>query len=323
MKNLTLSISIIILLFFASCKGKILNPTEADRSMKILNSNLVNLLSTGSEKPEFKAIAFLLNLENSPLPISKKTSTSKPDTSAYKFEKMTGIYTWNPETKEFDKSVNAETIALHFPENNSGHNNANLILKQYQSEAYSSRPDLPTLIDAAIRINDRQIATIKHEANITNNLPENIHTTIKGTDYEMAMMLKRTQMNTNGTLNINLYLKTKGYKVISGNTDAKIEYSRHGYFFKTINLNLELIDHYVTGNINYAAIDPTSADYIDSFNSNADIRLFEGRDQVGIIVLNKTNDGELLDYFIRFSNGDEKLLSEYLPVLKNLLNLKY
>lgn len=323
MKNLTICFSLIIFLILASCKGKILSPAEADRSMKILNSNLVNLLTTGSEKPEFKALAFLLNLENSPLPIYKKTNSTKPDTSIYKFEKMTGSYNWNANSEEFDKFGDAQMIDLHFPIDNSASNNANLILNQYESQTYSSRPKLPTLIDATIGIDGKEVATIRHNANITNNLPENIHTIITGPDYETAFKLRRTQFNKEGNLNLDFYLKTKGFEVISGKVVARIEYSRQGYFFKTISFYLKLIDHHVTGEINYSAIDPTSADYVGSFNSNSDIKLFEGRKQVGIVVLNKTNNNELLDYFIRFSNDDEILLSDYLPVLKKLLDLKY
>ena len=122
---------------------------------------------------------------------------------------------------------------------------------------------------------------------------------------------------------IDLFLKTKGFEVISGHVDAEIEYSRQGYFFKTIDFYLKLQDHHVTGKIKYSEINPTAADYIDSFNSNSSIILSEGKNQVGKIVLNKTDNKELLDYYIRFSDGSKTLLSTYIPVLKKLLNLKY
>lgn len=310
-------------LMLVSCKGKILDPGEADRSMKILNGNLMNLLTTGSEKTEYQAMVFLFNLEDSPLPFYKTTNPVAPDTLKYNFNKNKGTYIWDPDSKAFKRSENAELISLNFPSGNFEVNNLWLELSQYESQAYSSRPDLPTRIDAVIRSDDHQITSIGHTANIANNLPENISTLIKGLDYEAGVELKRTQIRKEGKLKIDIYLKSKGFEVISGNLDAEIEYSRQGYFFKTINFYLKLIDHHVTGKINYAEIDPTAADYINSFNSNSSIILYEGNNQVGEIVLNKTDNKELLDYFIRFSDGNETLLSNYIPVLKKLLNLKY
>lgn len=105
--------------------------------------------------------------------------------------------------------------------------------------------------------------------------------------------------------------------------DSQIEYGKRSYFFKTIRFNLKLIDHTISGKINYSAIDPMASDYVGSFNSNSDILIKEGQKVVGKIILNKTNNSELLDYFVRFSNGREIALCEYIPALKNLLNLKY
>jgi len=323
MKNYYLSLLLLLILLISACSHKQLTPGEADRSMKILNSNLVNLLTTGSEKPEYQALAFILSLAESPLPIHKTTNSTSPDTSKYKFEDNKGIYLWDADEKAFKKSKDANIISLHLPSGTSGTNDIWFDVSKYKSQAYSSRPDLPVLIDAAIRSEEQQIVSIKHTANITNNLPENISTLIKGLDYEAGFNLKRTQIKEAGSLKIDLYLKVKSFEVISGNVDAQIEYSRHGYFFKTINFFLKLQDHHVIGELNYAKINPTANDYIDSFNSNASIILYEGNNLVGKIVLNKTDNKELLDYFVRFSDGEERLLSTYIPVLKKVLNLKY
>jgi hypothetical protein len=323
MKILLSVISLIIIVVLPSCKGKQLSPEEADRSMKILNGNLINLLTTGSEKPEFKVIQFLLNQNISPLPLHKATKSTRPDSLNYNFDSNKGIYQWDSALNQFIKTETDSIISLHFPEERSGVSNVDFYLNRYESQSYSSRPPLPVLADAAIEINKKVITSLKHSANITNNLPENISTKIIGLDYEAGLELHRTQIKKKGTLKIDILLKTKGFEIISGKADAQIEYSRQGYFFKTIDFRLKLMDHHVIGTINYGAIDPTSADYIHSFNSNSSIVLYEGNNEVGKIVINKTENKDLLDYFIRFSNGDETLLSYYIPALKKLLNLKY
>lgn len=314
-----------VLTFFIlnACKSKQLNQAEADRSMKVLNGNLINLMSSGSEKPEFKALSFLVNQTSTPLPFTKRENPTQPDTVIFRLKERKGIYHWNPEQKTFNRSGNSEIVSLYFPEEKSDTNSLCLNLEKYQSQAYSSRPDFPTEVEATLKMNNQKIASISHKAHILNNLPEYISTKIDGIDYQATLRLRRTQLNKDGKLLIDFFLKSKGFQVISGKMDAEIEYSRQGYFFKTINFRLKLIDHEIIGKINYSAINPTSADYVGSFNSNTSIVIFEGRNKVGNIVLNKTNNNELLDYFVRFSNGKEILISEYIPALKKMLNLKY
>jgi len=323
MKNLLFYNLLIITLILNACKNRVLDPVEADRSMKVLNSNLINLLSTGSDKQEYRALRFLLGQTSTPLPFVKKINPTQPDTTVYSLDKEKGVYQWNSALKMFEKLENSEIVSLRFPTEKSEKNIACFDLNKFQSQAYSSRPDFPTEIEASLKIGEVEIVSIRHNARITNNLPEHISTLIKGTDYQAGLELNRTQLNKEGKLSIDIFLRTKGIEIISGKIDAQIEYSRHSYFLKIINFDLKLIDHMVKGKINYSAVDPTSADYISSFNSNSSIVIFEGRNQVGKIVLNKTNNSELLDYFIRFQNGNELLLSQYLPILKNLLNLKY
>jgi len=322
MKNIFIYFFLIFILILSACNSKQLNPAEADRSMKILNGNLVNLLSTGSEKPEFKAISFLLNQISTPLPFVKKGSPTQPEIP-FNFDEKKGEYQWNSLLKTFEKSGDSDHISLLFPAEKSDKNNIRFDLNNYQSQAFSSRPAFPIEIDAILKADDQEIATIRHTARISNNLPEQISSKVKATDYELSLELKRTQLNKVGKLLIDIDLKTKGITVIAAKVDAQIEYSRQGFFFKTINFRLKLIDHTVKGEINYAAIDPTSADYISSFNSNSSILVYEGRNLVGNVVLNKTENGELLDYFIQFQNKDEILLSQYIPMLKKLLDLKY
>lgn len=316
-------LALLIAFLLNACSDKQLSPAEADRSMKILNGNIVNLLTAGSEKPEYKIISFLMNQASTPLPFVKKTGTTQPDTAIYRFAPNCGEYHWNPTAHAFEKTKNSSTVSLIFPSEKSDKNNVRLDLIQYKSQAYSSRPDLPTEIDAKITMDNETIVEILHHAVISNNLPEKISSLVKGTDYETGVELYRTQHGKEGKLNFDIFLKTKGFEVVKIHVDAQIEYSRQGYFFKFIAFDLKLIDHQVTGEIDYSAIDPTSSDYIHSFNSNSSIIVSEGRHQVGTIVLNKTENQELLDYFIKFSDGEEILLSHYIPALNKLLNLKY
>lgn len=323
MKNFRLSLLSVLLVFLFSCSSRQLSPEEADRSMKMLNGNLVSLFSAGQEKPEFKALKFLFSQTTCPLPFVVKSNPTAPDTGKFVFANKKGIYTWDSGLKIFRKTGSSEIITILFPDEKSDRNDMHLNLSDYQSQAYSSRPDFPVLTDAEILRDGELLATITHKANIKNNLPENISTLVTGKDYKVRFQLHRTRLDKVGKLFADFRLKTGPAEPISGELEAGIEYSRQGYFFKTIRFELKLIDHLLKGDINYSAIDPTSSDYAGSFNSNSKIILMEGSRKVGDVVLDKTNNGELLDYFIRFSNHEKVLLSEYMPFLNKLLNLKY
>ena len=174
-----------------------------------------------------------------------------------------------------------------------------------------------------LKTGGKVLASIHHRATIADQLPETVSSEIDGSDYTIRFDLNRTRSSKTGNLTIDFSFKTKGVRVVSGTMDADIEYGRKGYFFRFIQFSMKLIDHQIDGHINYSAIDPTATDYIRSFNSNSEIIIREGRNKVGKIVLNKVENNELLDYFVLFSGGKEILLSEYIPVLKKLLNLKY
>jgi hypothetical protein len=87
---------------------------------------------------------------------------------------------------------------------------------------------------------------------------------------------------------------------------------------------MNLFNHLIKGHIVYSKIDPMAREYVESFNANSDIQIFEmpGNHLVGNLILGKTHEKELLDYFIRFNDGSEVLVSEYLPFLDKLLNMK-
>lgn len=312
----------LIIFVAASCSRTQLSPEEADRSMKVLNSNLMNLLTSGSEKPDYKAIAFLLSQTNVPLPFVRKPNPTALDTAVYRITTYRGIYNWNPKSKTFSKDQTSDEVVLNFPLETST-NDASLILSKYRSMPYSSRPDFPVKLEAVLKTGGKVLASIHHRATIADQLPETVSSEIDGSDYTIRFDLNRTRSSKTGNLTIDFSFKTKGIRVISGTMDADIEYGRKGYFFRFIQFSMKLIDHQIDGHINYSAIDPTATDYIRSFNSNSEIIIREGRNKVGKIVLNKVENNELLDYFVLFSGGKEILLSEYIPVLKKLLNLKY
>lgn len=312
---------IVFLLLGAVSCGRTYREEEADRSMKVLNSDWVNFFSQASEKPEMKAIAFLWDQSSAPLPFPQEKFTVGKAYQPYDFEASKGIYVWDEQT--FVRQADTSLVIFRFEPDTGGVYRSAFILSDFSVAPVGSRPDFPVEMAAMLQVNGAGPLTINHQATVEEHLPLHITTELRGPDYDLKLKLNRTREQDAGTLRFTLRMDAGSQEIFSFDLDAAIGYSRQGYFFNQIYFDSRMFRHSVTGKIDYAQIDPTGADYAGSFNRHSQITLFEGRHKVGDIVLAKTADGELLDYFIRFSSGEEKLLSDYLPFLKKILNLKY
>ena len=314
---------IIALLIFSDCTSQ-LNREEADRSLKVLNSNLVNFVTLSSEKPEIQALWFLLNNPSSPLTLAQKRNFFVRDTIPELSGKAKGVFHYNTEKKLFEKaSTSAQTILI-FPSDGKAGTDARFVLSEFESQDCKTRPEFPVKISAAMFIEDTEKLTIDHSASIENNLPKKISSLIIGDDYKVNLDLARTREGNAGTFDFNIYFKAKGFTVCSAVIDAKIEYSRQGYYFRYFDFRIKLFEHEIIGKLDYSKIDPTASNYADLFNRYSTIELFENNgNKVGNIILGKSENEELLDYFVKFDNGDEVLLSTYVPLLNKILDYKY
>jgi len=225
MKYSQLLTFLILSILIGACSTNKLNPVEADRSMKILNGNMVNLFTVGSEKPEYQALSFLMDQITSPLPYVRRANPNQAK-KPYSFEDNKGVYRWNTSINAFEKTAWGEKINLFFP---SGEKEFHLELTKFQSQSFSSRPDFPTNIEGFLLNSEQKILNIRHRATISNNLPESITTEIRGTDYTIELKLNRTQQGNDGKLLIDINLKTKGEKVLAANINALIENMSYGY----------------------------------------------------------------------------------------------
>lgn len=312
-----------VLLVFSGCIRQ-LNREEADRSLKVLNSNLVNFITLSSEKPEIKALWFLLNEPSSPLTLVQKRNFLKRDTITNIQEKSKGIFQFNIENHLFEKTDSSDQTILIFPSDGKNGEEARFVLSEFESQDCKTRPEFPVKIVASMFINDNEKLTINHRAVIEDNLPLESSSLISGDDYKVTIDLARTRMDKAGTLDLDVYFKAKGFTICSATIDAKIEYSRQGYYFRFFDFRVKLFEHEIIGKLDYSKIDPTASDYVDLFNRYSSMELFENNgNKVGNIILGKSVNSELLDYYIQFENGDKVLVSEYIPLLSKILDYKY
>ncbi len=318
----------ILILIIASVVGCVrsYDQTEAIRSLKVLNTDLTNLFLAANELPETEALRFLWDQPTAPIPFpNEKFSYDKPYLS-YSFETTKGVYTWDSISNSFIRESDYPEVSVLF--SGQSFNEANFRISEFESLALSSRPEFPVLMEAVMIIDKQQKLRISHTASIADELPLTINTKISGTNYEFTESFNRTRIRDEegdkGTISSQFIMSYDKDQIIDFSLQSTICYSTMGFYFDKIDFDIQLFGHTISGKIDYGMIDPTAEDYAKSFNRNSSIEIFEGplRRKVGRIILASVKDGELLDYHIRFSNNKEELLSDYLPIINKILNIK-
>jgi hypothetical protein len=321
--RLQLLLSVLFLLFLlVSCHRKNYSRDEAIRSLKVLNSDFVNLFAKTNEMEEMAALKFIWDHDNMPLPFPPEKFAEDKPWNPFNYESSKGVYTWDSLRKVFSKTGKSNMVRILFSTGNLPE--GEFLLTDYVDTTLSSRPDFPLKLDALLNLKGEKRLDIRHSAEVADDLPLRIKTEVETKDSKLAFTLHRTRNKDNGDLKVNFNLENRGHRFIDTGVDALIGYSSMGYYFNDIHFEMHLFNHLIKGHILYSKIDPTAGEYAESFNANSDIQIFEmpGNHLVGNLVLGKTHNGELLDYFIRFTNGSKIPVSEYLPFLDKLLNMK-
>ncbi len=298
------------------------NKEEAVRSLKVLNSDLTQFFMESEELPEMEVFSMLWSDSTTPLPFPNEKFTFAQPYREYDFQSSKGEYHQDSIQQKFIRVDDHESVAIKV--STSRHKECLFELVDYKTEEISSRPSFPVIAKANLFADSQLLLSISHEAQIVDDLPLFINTLIEGINYDLNFDFNRTRIGNHGTIIAKSSMKFEEQEIIDLEFDSEIGYSTMGYFFEKINFRLAMFHHLITAKINYDLIDPTSSDYIKSFNQNSKIEIFErpyGK-KVGNIRLGSTHNGELSDYFIEFGNGDTALLSEYIPGLQKILNVK-
>lgn len=310
-----------VLLLFYSCTSGSMNKEDAERSLKVLNSDLVNFGNSMAESTEMKVWAFLLENREAPIPFYKN-SNSFISVKNFRFEEMNGIYKWNSLDKKFDLTGRSEQIII-LPDS-TGQPSLQFIVSDFNSEKVSSGEAFPTSVKIQMKEHDREIWKLDYRAELVDEMPKKIDLKIKGKDYSVNSNYLRTKNGETGTLSLALSFNYLMKTLIDTRLDCKIGYSRQGYFLKTIDIDQQLFDHQIKGKVDYASIDPTAEDYTASFNSHSKVFLAEKRKgRVGDVILEGTENNELNDFFVRFADNSTSRIGDFLPLFDKMMNLKY
>ncbi len=327
--NLTfgfLYIGSICTFLFVSCSSAVMDRNEAERSLKVLNSDIINFIEKTSGSMEFQVLEFFSNQPDSPLPI-RKTNDRRVDFSAFNFTENIGEYAWDRDNNRFIRIGESEIIIIHLDDCIAP--GITFILSEYLDGYVSSRKKFPMIISSKIMADNEEIWHLNYKGNLQDSMPENITFQSGGKDYSMEGQLKRYREGNEGTLDINFNFSFNGNCLINTCFKSTVGYSLHGYYFKQTEVYQRFSGHFFKGHFDNEKINPTSNNYAASFNRHSRLGLYEQNTvngkykKVGDLILAETEHKELLDYHIRFSDGKEVLFGNYVAVFDELMNFKY
>jgi hypothetical protein len=320
---------ILALLFFVfSCKSDHpLDKKEAINNLRILNSEILSLVEKTSGSQAFQAMEFLWKQSSSPLPFNNDTSVKLFKQVPYSFARKKGVYVWDTITKTFIRQKDTSLILLHFPLITKSKAYCRFFLYAYETRNTRSRPGFPITIEAKLFIDGHEELSVSHHAALAENMPSEIKSAVHCCDFNLRFYLLREGdfSQKSGVLKGDLKLEEGSKEILSAGYSIDIDYHPPlTYSFRYIRFLMKVFDSELKGKINYGAISPTSDHYASEFNSNSSIILknLEDNGIIGNIVLSPVDGKDKLDFFIRFTDGTESILSDHI-ILKKILNLKY
>lgn len=313
-------------MFLLSCQPKKeLSPEEAIKSLKVLDSDLSNLISQGQEHPSVIGLNFLLNQSTSPLSTDFGMPSILMKDSLKSLDRWKGTYTWNKDCLKFFRTATGEEVKIFFPMNGGETNDASFTISMYSSQPSMSANCFPAELLGIMEYKGKEIMKISYKAEFHEYWPSKIQCEISGDGFEGYCNMERRRNGDDGIIIIHFDFSAAGKNVTEGKIKTTIGYNGNHIYARTIEPDMNLFDLNISGILDYSKVDPTSTEYIQSFNDNCHIIFREKRDRkiIGNFGLGKEEGTELLEWVLYLSDGSKASLQNYILVFKKILDYKY
>ncbi len=309
-----------VLLFMGGCSS--LNEEEARRSLKVLDSNVNRLVYEMSELPEFRAL-WKMNEETAlPFDFFMGRLIDPLNKKDFNLQHFAGTYTWEATSGTYRHSMEPrDQIHIAFPLDTSGIE-IRLVILEYEDRKVDALKAFPVRFEERIFVDDVPRMHLSFSSRLVDKMPEHIDYQLRTDDIDFALEMNRTREGDSGSARWNSRVKYGTTTLFRLEALADLGYGRSGYYLKKVELNGKLMDHSVQGIIDYTRIDPNSKAYCASFNSNSDIRLYEGTTWVCNIILGEEKNQEEIELQVAFDGGQTASLDDYLLVVEDLYHYK-
>ncbi len=313
-------------MFLFGCQPRnSLAPDDSIKDIKALNSDLANLSSAVKEHPAFTALDFLVNEVSSPLSYlhgmpARFVKDSLPDLNYWK-----GSYTWNSDSLKFLRTDITDNIIIDFPLRKKEKNDTYLFLNAYKTSPALKLKCFPTEIEASLDYHDKPIMDLSYSAIVEEYWPSKIQMELTGKDFKGEARIERTRKGNEGTIDLRISVSANDYTFLHGSVLYEIGYNNDQFFARMIKPDLTIFDVDIKGYLDYGKVDPTSQDYVKSFNDNCYIAFYDSGSgkKIGDFGLGMDKTGQLLEWVLYLSDGSEASLYENILVFKKFMDYKY
>jgi hypothetical protein len=168
----------------------------------------------------------------------------------------------------------------------------------------------------------KEIMEISYKAEFHEYWPSKMQFEISGDGFEGYCHMERRRMGDNGMIIIRFDFSAGGKTILEGKIKSTVGYSGNHLYVKTIEPDISLYDLKIDGMLDYGKVEPTSTDYIRSFNDNCHIIFREKTNSkiIGNFGLVKAENGDLPEWALNLSDGSQASLQNYILVFKKIIN---
>jgi hypothetical protein len=309
----------IVILAQSGCKPKVLTRAEGEKALKILDSDVNRLLSAAAEADWKVAISSLAQLKGAPFPRIKHSSVDTSNlvlNNQTKWAFPTGHYTWNPRLGVFDYEPNSKAyITIDYPLIGQNTNNAQCVIRAFSNGPAGSYANIPSVFEATFSIAGKQIVTVSHQMRLEGQVPVQIHCTLKGAHFQGYFRLDNRILGRFGQVKLSAELQVRGQAVLELALNGRIKLNGGGtYSVEAAQWQARVFEMNMIGNVQYAAINPSSKNYDTDFNQHSNIILQENPSGLCVaeLELGRLPNEDRFDFFLKFSDDSLQPLSNYL-----------
>jgi hypothetical protein len=313
-------------ILFVSCsRDKSLSPEEALRSIKALDSDLNNLVTSAEEQKPIQGLKYLMSEPSSPLNTTYGIPAFVVRDSFPGLDHWYGNYTWNTDSLKFIHSKGEENIRIAFSLDSAGKNDMSMVISRIGCHPFFSKPCFPDVFEALMKSGEDEILRISYSAEFQDQWPSEVRLELEGDRFHGNASITRSRKEDLGDIHAEFLFKVRSKEIFKGKIDYEVGYFEDQMFIRTVTPEFSLFDVDVSGKLDYTKVDPTSKDYINSFNNNCNIILTEHSNgkMIGKFGLGTDESGELLEWAVRMSDGSTASLYDYIILFRKIMDYKY
>jgi len=255
---------------------------------------------------------------------NKYNPSGRTNEDGFNFDTNTGVYEWNEELQEFEKTGESDIIKVLFPSEGSNTNNAELRLNAYtETQLYDEEAGEnfyePTSIDAELFVDGSKAASL--QADVTwdpSDIPLTADITVSVVPFTASVSFDVTANNKNS---LTASLTRDSHTIFATSIDVLYSSSnKSDENVETVSGFVQLIDLKVQGNVDVKGIDAVQGDFVD-YDKFVDLTVTAENKKVGkVIFQTETENGDQVSIaYIQYADGTKEKLEDLIqPVLDEL-----